>query len=156
MPNWIKAPKQIKSGLYVKSAPGLLRRDEAVRRLVRKMQEVMPWLTPSDEPAMRAWAEIECLASRCYVILKEGQIVNGKGEPHRLLKDFRQLLQAQLQYANALGMTPAARSSIGANNTSNALDVAQLAAQIEDQNNAEDAPSEASFEALPNSTESES
>jgi len=105
-------PAKVRSGLYVQSAPGLRRRDEAVRRLVRKMREVLPFLQDSDIPACRAWAELEILASRAYMVLKRGQIVNSKGEPHRLLKDFRQLLQAQLQYATTLGLTPAARLAL--------------------------------------------
>ena len=59
----------LETGLYVKSPNGLRLRSRRVRRLVRKMQLVMPWLQPSDEPTARAWAELEILGSRMFVEL---------------------------------------------------------------------------------------
>jgi len=40
-------------------------------------------------------------------------INNDSGEPRRLLSEYRQLRQTQLQYEAQLGMTPAARASLG-------------------------------------------
>src|SRR5882762_8132555 len=80
---------RVNSGLYVQSAPGLRRRDQAVRRLTRKMRAAMPWLQDCDVPTCRAWAEIEILASRAYVILASVGLTNREGEPLRLLGDFR-------------------------------------------------------------------
>lgn len=74
----------------------------------------MPWLQDCDVPTCRAWAEIELLASRAYMILASVGISNGQGEPLRLLGDFRLLRQTQLSYARELRMTPAARSSLKA------------------------------------------
>ena len=126
------------------------------------MRQVMPWLGPSDEPAMRAWAELEIigayaitepntgsdaagLASRAerknggYVIngrknfITNG-LVNDEGEPRGLLREFRQLRQAQLAYEKELGMTPASRASLGVHlgemrKSNLALELAELRAE---------------------------
>ena len=115
---------QSASGLYVRSPNGIKVRDERVRRLVRKMRNQMPWLEDSDVPTCRAYAEIEVLASRAYSILSSVGLINREGEPVRLLTDFRLLRQTQLSYANALGMSPAARMAIKANGTRAPFDLA--------------------------------
>src|SRR2546422_2007541 len=105
-------PKSAKHGLYVKAANGLKLRSRKVRRLVAKMHAAMPWLEPADLPACRAWAELELLGARAFAELEANGITNAKGEPRRLLAEFRQLRQAQLAYERDLGMTPAARMSL--------------------------------------------
>jgi hypothetical protein len=112
-------------GLRVRSADGLQLRDRKVQRLVRAMRVAMPWLEESDIPACRAWAQFEILSDRAYAILRSVGLTNRQGEPLRLLKDWRQLRQAQLQYANALGMTPAARLAIQVSGEGKAFDLAE-------------------------------
>jgi hypothetical protein len=73
------------------------------------MRQAMPWLEPSDWPTCRAWAELEFLAGQVYAALRALGVLNKAGEARRLLDDYRRLRQAQLQYATALGMSPAAR-----------------------------------------------
>lgn len=119
-----KVPARIKHGLFVRAADGLKTRDRKVTRLAQKMRVTMPWLEPSDMPAARAWAELEVLTGQVYATLRSIGIANGKGEPRRLLTDYRQLRQAQLTFARELGMTPAARMAIKATSTNQAIDLA--------------------------------
>ncbi len=102
----------LKSGLYVKSPNGLKLRYRKVRRLVRKMQAVMPWLDPADDPACRAWAELEILGAYAFADLVEQGLTNKEGDPRRLLGEFRMMRQTQLAYERDLGMTPASRMAL--------------------------------------------
>ena len=78
----------------------------------------------SDLPACRGWAELEILGATAFTELFQNGLLNTKGEPRRLLAEFRQLRQAQLMYERELGMTPAARMAIKASGTRAALDLA--------------------------------
>jgi len=115
--------RHARTGLYVKSASGMRVRDRRVRRLVERMRTEMPWLEASDLPACRAWAELEILGAHAFSELLGAGLLNGEGEPRRLLSDFRQLRQVQLAYARELGMTPAARIAIKATGTRATLDL---------------------------------
>lgn len=50
-------------------------------------------------------------------------VSNARGEPRRLLTEYRQITQAQLAFDKELGMTPAARMTIKANGTRWAFDL---------------------------------
>jgi hypothetical protein len=114
-----------KTGLYVRAAPGLKLRDRKVTRLAVKVRAVLPWLEPADWPTVRAWCELEYLAGQVYAALRTYGVVNPSGEARRLLDDYRRLRQVQLQYATALGMSPAARMAIRANGTRAAFDLSE-------------------------------
>lgn len=103
----------VKSGLYVRATSGTRLRDRKVGRLVQKLREAMPWLEPADEPAVRAWAQLEVLGALVFQELRTNGVTNGQGEPRRLLAEFRQLRTAQLGYTRELGLTPAAREALG-------------------------------------------
>jgi hypothetical protein len=120
-------PRPISSGLYVKHRNGLKIRDEKTRRLVRRMRNVMPWLEESDIPSCRAWAQLEILADQAFSVLRAMGLVNGQGEPRRLLTDYRQIRTAQLGFGNALGMTPAARQALKTSRDGAAFDLAAAA-----------------------------
>lgn len=107
----------VRSGLYVRSPNGVRLRDRSVQRLVRKMQKLMPWLQPSDYPAMRAFAELEILSATVFAELKRGGVLNKDGEGRRLLNDYRQLRLAQLAHQRELGMTPSSRVALAASPT---------------------------------------
>jgi hypothetical protein len=126
-------PRRAQTGLYVRSASGLKLRDRKVQRLVRAMRVAMPWLEEADIPTCRAWAQLEILADIAYAMLTRIGIIsnNVKCEPRRLLKDYRQLRQAQLQYAKELGMTPAARMAIKAGGSRAPRDLAGLMANCD-------------------------
>jgi len=123
----------VKTGLYVRAESGLRLRSRKVRRLTRKMQVAMPWLSPSDLPACRAWAELEILGAHVFADLATKGITTDKGEPRRLLSEYRQLRQTQLSYERDLGMTPAARVSLNVGvSRSRALDKQGIDASPED------------------------
>jgi hypothetical protein len=122
-----RSKPQVRSGLYVRSVNGLRLRDEKVRRLVRRMKQVMPWIDPADEPACRQWAQLEVLADMAHTILRKIGITSNGGEPRRLLTDFRQLRLAQLQFARELGLTPLSRSQLKLRTENSAFDLAAAA-----------------------------
>jgi hypothetical protein len=117
-------PRPISSGLYVKHRNGLKVRDEKTRRLVRRMRAVMPWLEESDIPTAPGWAQLEILADQAFAVLRAVGLVDGSGNPRRLQNDFRLIRTAQLSYANALGMSPAARKLLKARGDNAAFDLA--------------------------------
>ncbi|MGD0076542.1 MAG: hypothetical protein ABSD31_19750 [Candidatus Binataceae bacterium] len=122
---------QRRHGLYAASESALTVRAIRVRRIVARMRKELPWLTAADVPAMRGWAELEILSSTVFAILTKINVINGEGEPRRLLSEHRQLKLAQLAYERELGMTPAARMAIKANGTRAALDLAAAMAAEE-------------------------
>jgi len=102
-----------KTGLWLKAASGLRLRSQKVRRLAERGRRAMPWLATSDMPTLRGWCELEILCASCFAHLMADGPWRGDGDPKRLLTEYRQLRQAQLQYATALGMTPASRTQLG-------------------------------------------
>ena len=112
---------------YLRERNGIQRRDQKVRRLTTRVKAALPWLEPGDTPAVRAWSELELLASAAFAELRDEGMLTLDGNPKALLDTFRKLRLAQLQFERELGMTPAARMSIKANGTRAALD---LAAQL--------------------------
>ena len=92
----------------------------------------MPWLTDADQPTVRGWSQLEVLADQAFAVLRVAGITSNGTEPRRLLTDFRQLKTAQLAYAQALGMSPAARLQIQVAGEDKALDLAALAVEHRD------------------------
>jgi len=115
------------TGVYIKSPNGLKLRDERVRRLVRRVRNVMPWLEDADVAALRAWAQFEILADQCHAYIRRVGVFNEKGNIRDALAHFRLLRSAPLAYARELGMTPAARMAIHADGTTAAIDLAGIA-----------------------------
>jgi hypothetical protein len=72
----------------------------------------MPWLDPADEPAVRAWCELEILSAGLFASLTADGVITPKGEPRKALSEYRMLRQAQLAYERELGMTPSARMNL--------------------------------------------
>src|SRR5215469_888818 len=93
-----RATERARTGLYSRSTEVLRIRARKVRRLVQQMRVTMPWIDRSDLPACRAWAELEILSSTVFVELCSNGVTNARGEPRRLLAEYRQLRQAQLSY----------------------------------------------------------
>jgi hypothetical protein len=123
---------KITSGLYVRARNGLQLRDEKVRRLARSVRAALPWLTDADQPTVRGWSQLEVLADQAFAVLRVAGITSNGTEPRRLLTDFRQLKIAQLAYAQALGMSPAARLAIQVAGEDKAVDLAALALEHRD------------------------
>lgn len=120
------------TGLYVRSPKGLARRAALAQSIVLRMRKRMPWLELSDLPVARQWADLEVLRNAIVTVLEQDGVMNKAGVPHRLLTELRWITNSQLSYSRDLGMTPASRAEIRANNTDAALDIVGLAAQIGD------------------------
>jgi hypothetical protein len=125
------------TGLYCRSPAGLRLRDKKVERLVRKMRTEMHWVEPSDFPMMRAWAELEVLATRVYAELRDQGVINAGCDTRRLLDDYRKLRATQITLSRELGMSPASRMAFRATGTRTAFDLAAQMAQPD--NESEDA-----------------
>jgi hypothetical protein len=119
----LPAPKHASTGLYVRAAAGFRLRDKKVERLARKVRAALPWLEPSDFPAVRAWAEFEYLCGQVYAVLRASSVVNSAGEAKRLLDDYRKLRLAQAVLSRELGMTPASRMALKTSGTRAAFDL---------------------------------
>jgi hypothetical protein len=125
-----KAPRRyVRTGLYIRTAKAITKRDRRTEYLVKRMYAVLPHLGPADRPTCKAWAQLEIMADVCFTELRENGVFNAQMEARRLLDDFRKLRQAQLPYATALGLTPASRLQINASSTSAALDLVGLLAE---------------------------
>jgi phage terminase small subunit len=75
----------------------------------------MPWIQELDIPTCLAWAELEVLAQRVYMELRDQGVINRKGDPRRrLLDDYRRLRSTQIVLSRELGMTPIARQTLKA------------------------------------------
>lgn len=119
----------IRTGIYSSDAKLLKSRYRRVQRLASRVRDVVPWLEGSDEPTLRAWSELELLGASIWADLMARGAVNEQGEPRRLLSEYRQLRQIQLRYGEALGLTPAARASLGRNVAGAGADLALLFAR---------------------------
>ena len=117
-----------RSGIYIKAKPGLVLRERRVRRLAERLKAVCPWITDADMNAARAYCEMEILVSQCYAALRNAGVINERGEVRRLFHDYRQMRMAQLMYASALGLTPAARLALRPGHA-NSLDLPAIFAQ---------------------------
>jgi|SRR5215469_8955153 len=101
-------------GLYVRSERGLRLRDEKVRRLLRKLRIACPWIEDSDAPIARRFCELEVLISQVYAYIRGTSVINQSGEVRNAVDAHRRLTVAQAQLADRLGLTPASRVAIRA------------------------------------------
>jgi hypothetical protein len=119
-----------KTCLYLKSPVALAKRDRETDNLACRMYEIMPWLTKTDGPSARRWAQLEYLADMVFLELKNNGLLNADGEARRLLGEFRKLIGNQLQIANALGMPASARAALGIGQEKAAIPVGDIRAEI--------------------------
>jgi hypothetical protein len=96
----------VKHGLFIKAPSGLKLKARRVRLLAQKVWATLPWLQPSDEPAVRGWCELEVVTSRLFA-----DVLN-KAEPGTT-DLYRRVKTLQLAYERELGMTPTSRAALG-------------------------------------------
>ncbi len=102
----------MKHALYARSKTALETRARSIRRIVRKMLVVAPWLTESDRPALRAWCELEFLAANVFAVLATEGVTTATGDGKKLLADYRNLRATQNQIGAALGLTAVSRKAL--------------------------------------------
>ena len=111
----------IKHGLRVRAPSGLRLKSRRTRRLAMKVRATLPWLQPSDEPAVKAWCELELVTARLFAD------VLAKGEPGAT-DLYRRTKQLQLAYEDRLGLNPASRAELGLTTIQTATVAEQFAA----------------------------
>ena len=102
----------MKHGIYARSKGALETRARSIRRILRKMLVVAPWLTESDRPALRAWCELEFLAANVFAVLATEGVTTATGDGKKLLSDYRSLRATQNQIGAALGLTAVSRKAL--------------------------------------------
>jgi phage terminase small subunit len=106
-------------------------RDHQVRRLLRKLREVCPWIQESDGIVARRFCELEVIVSQVYTaILEEGAFM-ADGEVRGLVDTHRRLTQTQSMLATQLGLTPASRIAMQANSRNVDVDIEAALGRIE-------------------------
>lgn len=118
-----RAVVAFKHGLYRSAKSGHPVKDWQIRRMIKKLRSLCPWIELSDAPILRRWCELEVLCSRAYAALRESGPTNADGEGRRLLNDYRMLVLAQNIIGRELGLSPAARMALKASGTNAALDL---------------------------------
>jgi phage terminase small subunit len=99
------------------------KRDEAVRRIGRRIATQCSWILPIDGPVVRAWAQLERLSMEAYARLKDEGIMRADGTPHPLLSEIVKLRRAQTQLGVQIGIGPKARSEIASTSRTMPLDI---------------------------------
>src|SRR5580693_4834083 len=116
-------------GLRVRSERGLQLRDGRVRRMLRKLREVCPWVEDSDGIIARRFCELEVILGQVYAAIREKGAFKADGEVRGLVDTHRKLTQTQTMLASQLGLTPAARIQLKASGTNKAIDIALACSQ---------------------------
>jgi hypothetical protein len=101
-------------------------RSRRVKPMVKKILDKCPWIEQSDISTVRGFVDLELLgAAPMADFLEHGALKDGLPRP--VIDKIIAIRHAQLTYASALGLTPAARQSIRASGTSAAVDLALAA-----------------------------
>ena len=61
----------IQHRLYAKSERAVKARNQGVRRIMKHMLTIAPWLSDTDRAALRAWCELEWLTRRVMLVLTQ-------------------------------------------------------------------------------------
>ena len=91
--------------------------------MVRSMKKVMPWLQPSDLPAMRAYCELEYICAAAFNALTSAGLFDKEGGVRRLGHDYRKFRATQAMLMRELGMTPVARAALKAGSKDQPFDL---------------------------------
>lgn len=104
----------------------------------------MPWLQPSDLPAMRAYCELEYVCAAAFNALTRSGLFDAEGGVRRLGHDYRKFRATQAMLMRELGMTPAARAMLKTSSKDQPLDlVGEFARDIQRERKALEAPNDA-------------
>ena len=95
----------VKHGLYRVKSKDPIKTQRIRRRVNRRLQDVPSHLRPVMRAATYAMVEIEDKLAAMRDYLDEQGLTNPKGEPRRLVDEYRRYWQLWLQLAEANGMT---------------------------------------------------
>ncbi len=83
------------------------KRDQATRATVRRLRALCPHLDkPEYTPLIRSYARLSVLIERGYEVLRDGRIVDAKGELRQSLDLLRRMMSTQAALAEKLGLSP--------------------------------------------------
>jgi hypothetical protein len=89
------------------------RRDQTIRAAVRKLRARCPHLDkPEYMPLIRSYARLSVLIERAYAVLRDGNIVDDKGELRQSLDTLRRMMSTQAALAEKLGLSPHVAASM--------------------------------------------
>jgi phage terminase small subunit len=88
------------------------KRDQAVRRISRRIVHECGWLQPADSPLVRGWAQLERLASEAYERVRDEGLTRPDGTVHPLLVEITKLRRTQAALGDRLGLGPRARQEL--------------------------------------------
>ncbi len=89
------------------------KRDQAIRAAVRKLRARCPHLDkPEYIPLIRSYARLSVLIERAYAVLRDGNIVDDKGELRQSLDTLRRMMTTQAALAEKLGLSPHVAASM--------------------------------------------
>ena len=85
------------------------------RRWVYRLFTACPWLALPDVPAAARLGDLYAAISRVSARLDRDGLTTASGDPRKLLAEWRALLAEARAHEAALGITAAARASLGVN-----------------------------------------
>ncbi len=89
------------------------RRDEQIRRFVRRLRTLAPHLdNPVHLPMLQAFAQVTLTLQKSYAFLKERDVINEDGELRSSVDTVRRLAETQARLAKELGLTPSTLRSL--------------------------------------------
>ena len=103
------------SQLPVRRGPGIarLKRDEAVRRMARRIVTLVPALDrPEWRPLILNYSRVAVLAERAYNHLREAGLLDDHGELKSSLETYRRLAGELRAQARELGLSPTVAVSL--------------------------------------------
>jgi hypothetical protein len=109
-----------------RSARAMRLRSRRVKPMVKKILDNCPWIEQSDISTVRGFVDLELLGAALMADFLENGALK-EGLPRPVIDKIIAIRRAQLTFASALGLTPAARQSIRASGTSAAVDLALAA-----------------------------
>ena len=106
------------------------KRDQAVRRFVRRIRTLAPHLdNPVFAPTLQSFARVSILLERGYAFLRDGGIVGEDNEIRSSYDATRRMAETAARLAKELGLTPATLQAMAKGKT---IDLAARFADISD------------------------
>jgi hypothetical protein len=95
------------SGLHNPNSTVLRKRDERVRRLVRRCRSLAPHLgNPAFGPVLQSFSRLSLLLSDSYEQLRSQDLIDDRGELRPSVETIRRLASTQAYLAMTLGLAP--------------------------------------------------
>jgi hypothetical protein len=94
-----------------KTSPFEIRR-KRIGHLLRHVLKIATWLQPTDFAVARSYCETQVVAAGLFAKIVALGVEKNDGEVRAIVDAWRRVKQTELQYANALGLSPKARKEL--------------------------------------------